>query len=71
MYQLSKVMAAKNFVTQNLTPLHSNTPLHNSAPRLHSIEYTVPYGPRREKTFGVSVKARFKPVSTATENLEN
>ena len=27
---------------QNLTLFHSNTPLQNSAQRLHSIEYTVP-----------------------------
>ena len=30
------------FATPNLTPLHSSTPLQNSVPRLHCIEYTVP-----------------------------
>ena len=29
---------------QTLTPLHSNTPLQTSTPRLHSIEYTMPFG---------------------------
>ena len=30
------------FATPILTPIHTNTPLQDSAPRLHSIEYTVP-----------------------------
>ena len=29
---------------QTLTPPHNSAPLNNSAPRLHSIEYTVPKG---------------------------